>query len=239
MHNVAWEVFSLQFLVLLIFFAILVVAAEKWLHQNLVVWHFWLIKLVAGFVCAQGLIVLWDVDGGLALVDKYLYSNDNHVVAGALLAVGIVNCGVHNECDPVCPYSYPAEFYSILHLVCFLNMLFLQVQFLSLFPFDKPTLIEGAQCYLLCTWNPELLYWNAGICTVVWICQQGGPNNSNWCNHGSWVSICWLSERGGWIYVYVLGGVSEECLRLYEVNSFDECGESVWSSGHVNVEATT
>lgn len=84
-----------------------------------------MIKLVAGFVCAQGLIVLWDVDGGLALVDKYLYSNDNHVVAGALLAVGIMNCGVHNECDPVCPYSYPAEFYSILHLVCFFNMLFL------------------------------------------------------------------------------------------------------------------
>lgn len=45
--------------------------------------------------------MLWDVDGGLPLVDKYLYSNDNHVVAGALLAVGIINCGVRNECDPV------------------------------------------------------------------------------------------------------------------------------------------
>jgi 26S proteasome regulatory subunit N1 len=79
----------------------------------------------ASAAASLGLIVLWDVDGGLALVDKYLYSNDNHVVAGALLAVGIMNCGVHNECDPVCPYSYPAEFYSILHLVCFFNMLFL------------------------------------------------------------------------------------------------------------------
>lgn len=49
----------------------------------------------------QGLIMLWDVDGGLPLVDKYLYSSDNHVVAGALLAVGIINCGVRNECDPV------------------------------------------------------------------------------------------------------------------------------------------
>lgn len=45
--------------------------------------------------------MLWDVDGGLPLVDKYLYSNDNHVVAGALLAVGIISCGVRNECDPV------------------------------------------------------------------------------------------------------------------------------------------
>lgn len=45
--------------------------------------------------------MLWDVDGGLPLVDKYLYSSDNHVVAGALLAVGIINCGVRNECDPV------------------------------------------------------------------------------------------------------------------------------------------
>lgn len=49
----------------------------------------------------QGLIYLWDVEGGLSVVDKYLYSTDNNVVAGALLAVGIINCGVHNECDPV------------------------------------------------------------------------------------------------------------------------------------------
>ncbi|KAH8965711.1 hypothetical protein BDL97_04G130400 [Sphagnum fallax] len=54
----------------------------------------------ASAAASLGLIALWDVDGGLPLVDKYLYSNDNHVIAGALLAVGIVNCGVHNECDP-------------------------------------------------------------------------------------------------------------------------------------------
>jgi 26S proteasome regulatory subunit N1 len=67
----------------------------------------------ASAAASLGLIALWDVDGGLPLVDKYLYSNDNHVIAGALLAVGIVNCGVHNECDPVCTCSYPAEYYSI------------------------------------------------------------------------------------------------------------------------------
>jgi hypothetical protein len=47
-----------------------------------------------------GLISLWDVEGGLPLIDKYLYSNDNAIVAGALLATGLVNCGVQNENDP-------------------------------------------------------------------------------------------------------------------------------------------
>ncbi|CAF0759399.1 unnamed protein product, partial [Didymodactylos carnosus] len=47
-----------------------------------------------------GLIVLWDVDGGLSLIDKYLYSVDDNMKAGALLACGIVNCGVQNDCDP-------------------------------------------------------------------------------------------------------------------------------------------
>ncbi|KAJ6840096.1 26S proteasome non-ATPase regulatory subunit 2-like protein A-like [Iris pallida] len=47
-----------------------------------------------------GMILLWDVDSGLAQIDKYLHSTDNHVAAGALLGVGIVNCGVRNDCDP-------------------------------------------------------------------------------------------------------------------------------------------
>ncbi|GKU93044.1 hypothetical protein SLEP1_g6682 [Rubroshorea leprosula] len=47
-----------------------------------------------------GMILLWDVDSGLAQMDKYLHSNDNHVISGALLGVGIVNCGVKNDCDP-------------------------------------------------------------------------------------------------------------------------------------------
>lgn len=48
------------------------------------------------------MICLWDVDSGLAKIDKFLHSNDNHVVAGALLGVGIVNCGIRSDCDPVC-----------------------------------------------------------------------------------------------------------------------------------------
>ncbi|XP_017779189.1 PREDICTED: 26S proteasome non-ATPase regulatory subunit 2-like [Nicrophorus vespilloides] len=47
-----------------------------------------------------GLVHLWDVDGGLTPIDKYLYSNDELIKSGALLALGIVNCRVRNECDP-------------------------------------------------------------------------------------------------------------------------------------------
>jgi hypothetical protein len=37
---------------------------------------------------------------------RYLYSTDNYVVAGALLAIGIVNCGVQNENDPAYALIY-------------------------------------------------------------------------------------------------------------------------------------
>jgi len=47
-----------------------------------------------------GLLMLWDVDGGLAAIDKYLYASEDNIKAGALLACGIVSCGVKNECDP-------------------------------------------------------------------------------------------------------------------------------------------
>mmetsp|Transcript_43009 Transcript_43009/g.71701 ORF Transcript_43009/g.71701 Transcript_43009/m.71701 type:complete len:897 (+) Transcript_43009:349-3039(+) len=53
-----------------------------------------------------GAILLWDVEGGLPQIDKYLYSTDSHVVAGALLSVGIVNSGVRNECDPAYALLY-------------------------------------------------------------------------------------------------------------------------------------
>lgn len=47
-----------------------------------------------------GLILLWGVDTGLPLIDKYLYSTEDFVVAGALLAIGIVTSGVRNESEP-------------------------------------------------------------------------------------------------------------------------------------------
>lgn len=37
-----------------------------------------------------GMILLWNVDGGLSQIDKFLYANENYIKAGALLAVGII-----------------------------------------------------------------------------------------------------------------------------------------------------
>eukprot|EP00184_Porphyridium_aerugineum_P008737 CAMPEP_0184692792 /NCGR_PEP_ID=MMETSP0313-20130426/1111_1 /TAXON_ID=2792 /ORGANISM="Porphyridium aerugineum, Strain SAG 1380-2" /LENGTH=1019 /DNA_ID=CAMNT_0027150643 /DNA_START=152 /DNA_END=3211 /DNA_ORIENTATION=- len=47
-----------------------------------------------------GMILMWDVDGGLGKIDKYMYSQEDYVKAGALLAVGILSAGVRNDCDP-------------------------------------------------------------------------------------------------------------------------------------------
>ncbi|KAK8486481.1 hypothetical protein V6N11_045142 [Hibiscus sabdariffa] len=48
----------------------------------------------------QGVILLWDADFGLAQIDKYIHSNDNYVIAGALLGVGLVSCNVFSYLDP-------------------------------------------------------------------------------------------------------------------------------------------
>jgi len=47
-----------------------------------------------------GMILLWDVDGGLSQIDKYLYASEDYIKAGAVLAVGIVNASVKNDVDP-------------------------------------------------------------------------------------------------------------------------------------------
>ncbi|KAI3457194.1 hypothetical protein Pfo_013857 [Paulownia fortunei] len=54
----------------------------------------------ASAAASLGMILLWDVDSGLAQLDKYFHSTDTHAIVGALLGVGIVNCNVQNECDP-------------------------------------------------------------------------------------------------------------------------------------------
>merc|ERR1712136_318101 len=66
---------------------------QKWLYKNK---DHGMMSATASI----GLILLWDVDGGLTQIDKYLYSPEDHIKAGALLACGIVNTGVRNECDP-------------------------------------------------------------------------------------------------------------------------------------------
>ena len=48
-----------------------------------------------------GMILLWDIDEGLAQIDKYMEASDENIVAGSYLAIGIVNCGIRNEMDPV------------------------------------------------------------------------------------------------------------------------------------------
>merc|ERR1719209_2204947 len=66
---------------------------NKWLYKNK---EHGMLSSTASI----GLVLLWDVDGGLTQIDKYLYSPEDWIKSGALLACGIVNTGVRNECDP-------------------------------------------------------------------------------------------------------------------------------------------
>lgn len=66
---------------------------NKWLHKH----------KDHGMVSAAaslGLILLWDVDSGLTEIDKYLYSPEETIRSGAMLACGIVNARIKNDCDP-------------------------------------------------------------------------------------------------------------------------------------------
>ena len=47
-----------------------------------------------------GMLLQWDVEGGLDKIDKYQYAAEDPIKAGALLAIGIVNSGVRNDGDP-------------------------------------------------------------------------------------------------------------------------------------------
>lgn len=59
-------------------------------------------------IASIGLIKLWDLDSGLAAVDKYLTPNPSNITsndqdytkAGALLAIGLMSCQVENDADP-------------------------------------------------------------------------------------------------------------------------------------------
>ncbi|CAN0301073.1 unnamed protein product, partial [Discosporangium mesarthrocarpum] len=47
-----------------------------------------------------GTILLWNVEEGLTQIDKFLYSSEDYIKAGAVLAMGIVSSGVRDESDP-------------------------------------------------------------------------------------------------------------------------------------------
>ncbi|EWC48636.1 26S proteasome regulatory subunit rpn-1 [Drechslerella stenobrocha 248] len=49
---------------------------------------------------STGLLMLWDVDMGLAAIDKYTYSEEMPIRAGAHLGVGLVNSGIQSDSDP-------------------------------------------------------------------------------------------------------------------------------------------
>ncbi|KAI0242456.1 26S proteasome non-ATPase regulatory subunit 2 [Lamellibrachia satsuma] len=66
---------------------------NKWLYKNKE-------HGMLSSTATLGLILLWDIDGGLTQIDKYLYSSEDYIKSGALLACGIVNSCVRNECDP-------------------------------------------------------------------------------------------------------------------------------------------
>lgn len=51
-------------------------------------------------VASLGTLLLWDVEGGLDKIDKYTYAPEDQILAGANLAIGIMNSGVRIDSDP-------------------------------------------------------------------------------------------------------------------------------------------
>uniref|UniRef100_A0A2P2I8Z8 26S proteasome non-ATPase regulatory subunit 2 n=1 Tax=Hirondellea gigas TaxID=1518452 RepID=A0A2P2I8Z8_9CRUS len=50
-----------------------------------------------------GMILLWDLETGFSAIDKFSFSNENYVKAGALFATGMLSCGVTSEMDAAMP----------------------------------------------------------------------------------------------------------------------------------------
>lgn len=51
-------------------------------------------------VASLGTLMLWDVENGLDKVDKYTYSEEDEISAGAMLAIGIMSSGVRIDSEP-------------------------------------------------------------------------------------------------------------------------------------------
>lgn len=55
---------------------------------------------MASTTASLGTLFQWDFGNGLQQLDKYMYSSEEHIKAGALLGIGIVNTGIADESDP-------------------------------------------------------------------------------------------------------------------------------------------
>ncbi|KAL9005819.1 MAG: hypothetical protein Q9188_001437 [Gyalolechia gomerana] len=49
---------------------------------------------------SMGMLLKWDIEGGLDQIDKYTYAQEEQIKAGALLAIGILNSGVRLDSEP-------------------------------------------------------------------------------------------------------------------------------------------
>jgi 26S proteasome regulatory subunit N1 len=72
--------------------ALMTPEGSKWLYKNKE-------HGMMSAAASLGMVLLWNVDEGLSQIDKFLYSGESNIKAGALLALGICNCGVRDECD--------------------------------------------------------------------------------------------------------------------------------------------
>lgn len=72
---------------------LMTIADSKWVYKNKE-------QGMMSTVGSLGALLLWGIDEGLTQIDKYQWSSDANLKAGALLAFGLVTCGVKNECDP-------------------------------------------------------------------------------------------------------------------------------------------
>ncbi|OTB08174.1 hypothetical protein M426DRAFT_317278 [Hypoxylon sp. CI-4A] len=51
-------------------------------------------------VASLGTLLMWDVENGLDKIDKYTYSSEPYIMAGSMLAIGIMTSGVRLDSDP-------------------------------------------------------------------------------------------------------------------------------------------
>lgn len=69
------------------------VGDEKWIYKTKG-------EGITSTTASLGLVHLWDIHEGLQILDKYIYSEQPEVKAGAVLGMGISTSSVHDEIDP-------------------------------------------------------------------------------------------------------------------------------------------